>query len=737
MHNKKCLSVILSVALSACCIWTSLPINTASADSYEDAVILAESTKLQSDIDAAQVMISNMEDTAAKNALEVRLDLLQNKVDSAFIYDVSGRENGFGIYVNPEGGWNVTVQDDPLGKYGKVMQQHYVAAAPGGWNQAVFGEPISGRVTIEESIMFACTGKEARAFRAYLGLGSGSDQRLFSFYPSDHDYCQGLYLCHGNSDWLRMPGSENAVTRDKWYDIKIVIDTETKEYEAYLSCDGELIGSVKDTAYNSDYSKGLASVSLAPEGSSSTGDDYLYYTGVRAYIETPEMAARKLLVKAERSRNENDIMAAAKSIYSLTGSAEKDGFVDRLTAIGGCEQDVLVSEALETKNQSDIDAAQISVSSMEDGEKKKAFENKLDALQKSKDALYVLDFAEYSAGDTGFYISNNTSTVIKEENGNKYLDAAISSAGTGGINEIYKIPENAIGNNSFTLEQKLKFNGKFNNFEFNIDIDGTEYYFLERIVPYNNFGGYNSGGDFIYQEASGFVPGRWYNFILSYDKTTGKYTKSIVDVETGHTEQKTNLDLQINPPGWKAVRYRLSGNSEDSTGVVGVDDFVLTVESDVSAARNATVQAERSKDFDSIIAAMECIAKLDAGADKDSFTARINNIPGRACVGSVRFYNGDIVIDSLVSGAVTAKTTVINKGDKTLKARFIIALYDETPEGKRLVSAQTSGVTPMAPGDIKELSESINIADISSGSYILKAFVWDDITALSHETVLR
>ena len=602
--------------------------NTAAmaSGSAADAVAAAESTQSQTDIDTAQVIVSSMEKSPERTALEARLDVLQNKVDAIFNYDVSGRENGFEIYVNPEGGWNVTVQDDPLGKYGKVMQQHYVAAAPGGWNQAVFGEPISGRVTIEESIMFACTGKEARAFRAYLGLGSGSDQRLFSFYPSDHDYCQGLYLCHGNSDWLRMPGSENAVTRDKWYDIKIVIDTETKEYEAYLSRDGELIGSVKDTAYNADYSKGLASISLAPEGSSSAGDDYLYYTGVRAYIETPEIAARKLLVKAERSKTDHDILTAAKAVYALENGDVKTAFTERLAAIGDIsEQDVLVSKAFETKVQADIDAAQISVASMENGAKKTAFINKLDNLQKYIDAVFSVEFSEYETGYKDYFISNGVTTEVKEADGNKYLDVNVSDSGVGGISVIHTFSDRPLTDNSFTVEQKLKFDGTFSdNFEFNIDIQGDNgYYYFERITPFNNFGGYDSGGDFIYQD--GFVPGRWYNFVISYDKTTGKYTKSIIDTVTGNTEQKTNLSLNVKPEEWKEIRYRLSGNSPDKTGVVGADDFYLIISDDIKEARNAVVKAERTKTAADLLAAAKKVYGLSDSEEKSGFAERLSN----------------------------------------------------------------------------------------------------------------
>ena len=70
--RKSKISAILAAVILMSCVSSLFSVSAASLDDVEEAVIIAEQSRLLPDIDAAQIAVSNLEAGSGRTALEAR-----------------------------------------------------------------------------------------------------------------------------------------------------------------------------------------------------------------------------------------------------------------------------------------------------------------------------------------------------------------------------------------------------------------------------------------------------------------------------------------------------------------------------------------------------------------------------------------------------------------------------------------------------------------------------------------
>ncbi len=760
------------------------------ADAYTDAqsaVSAAEESNQQEDIDTAQVMVSDLPAGEERAALEARLDILQNKLDAALYEDFSGKDIGDVIKDNDN--WNATVQNDPENVRGKVAKNAYQSEAAGGWYAYDLAQPVTGKIVIEQAVRFDCDGQGDRYFQMYYRTADGKDAMLFQIAPENHDN-HGVILAYGNSGWSLMPNSK-VIQPDSWYDIKIVMDTDTNAYEAYLSHNGSELAAITDGQLYSgggqDYTMGINQVKYRVSGklvdTETAGEVNVYYTGLKIRVETPLKAARNAVVKAERSLLQADVDIAENLVAALDENADKTALQARLTTaakyapaatavakaeqtklqtdvdsayaivnlldngakktqllarlemietLGGLEAaNYLVGLAEESGQQADIDAAQSFVAQLEDDAASNALEARLDALQAKADAVVYADFADKTAGDTFSSGNGNSSAAFVQEDGNMVVKVSLTDQGAGGWGEKMHFSGRIPASTDFTVEQKVKYSGTVENGRIVLYDQGSGNHIFNVAFPAGQV--MNSAWAVITPEPP-MAADTWYTIRYAVDTQDSQYTILVLNTATGAqlaSQTYNYADLKYDASAWQSIDYQFEGTTSDGTGALYVDDLVVTPQTPLKAARDAVVKAERSRIETDIQAAQELVGALDAGADKNALQERLDFLteePPAGFLMEVTLKNASGGVVTSLAEATTATVTIHNDTGSTTPVQLIAALYETTDGTNRLAYCQLASPMMLTDGALDTFV--VDIPQQAGDNRTLCVWAWDSLTGM-------
>ncbi|MBP3361520.1 MAG: carbohydrate-binding protein [Clostridia bacterium] len=787
------------------------------ADAYDDAanaVSGAETLQTQESVDTAQILISKLDDESQKKPLENRIDKVQEKLDAVLLTDYS--ENSIGDEIWITGGWNVTAQTDPDDADNTVARQHYTNIGVGGWGPAFKTEaPLCGKLLIESKIRFDSTSANDRYFSMYFRRQSDNEGvRLFDFYAPEHTN-KGVYVSYwdsGDRDWSYIQGSNN-ITPDKWYNVKIIMDTENLTYEAYVVDvkSNVIIASVTGKSLLSgDYSAGIKEFYYRLSGSSSDTNCYLYYDDFKVTTLTPEKTARDDVVKAERSYNISDLENAKKSVENLPEcsykttllsrldtiaavsaassavekaeiscyqddkeyaqelvdllpqGAKKDRLIERLQAIKvKSNEDVaigLVEAAENTTLQSDIDNAQIFISDTDLNIDKKELFKRIDNIQANADALININYSDAAAGDLVLDWGNYKYYAEKDPDGTENIVASqtCSSSPLGGWGY-----ESGFGasplKGKIAVEEKFYFDDKPTTVGRSIVLYSSSGSAGSNILTYKiDAPDGNDGGVIIAHGSKDWTAlngcpaiktNQWYTIKIIYDindgintsynaylyegKDTAEEPIAKVENSTIYTSSEQGYSQGIN-----RLQFQLSGASENNAKIY-FDDYRVTLETDIIAARNSLVKAERSKLPEDIELAQSYINRITDKSEKVEFQARLNRLQSISLVFEDLTLEKELdnniykEISALSSGHIKAGISAVNNSCiEGGTAQMILALYKNENNKKIFTGCKISSEEIIEYGTSKKLCAYIDVPEESIADYELAVFVWDGMNKM-------
>lgn len=416
---KKFVVKLMVVTFIINCLCTNIMFSV-SANDYDvvqAAVEKAENSSSQKDIDDAQVLIAGLEPGSEREALEIRIDAVQEKSEYILKADFSDRK--VGDEIQKWGGWDLTVQEDPDNPGSLVAKQVYNENSVGNFYDGypLVNPPVTGRVVIEQSIKFDGDMGDDRYFSSYYSVGGdNADYRLFEIWPAG---CKSLRASYGTSDWNEI-SLRSEIVSGKWYDIAVTIDTIKNEYALEVRCEGTVIGKVDGVVpYDKfDHSKGIDRIRVRFSGKkSSNHNDAAYINGVRIKGEGIN-EARKAVVEAERSNLQDDVDEALDALTNIGEGEDKTALTNRLNnVINIIESETLVSSAEKSRKQTDFDAAKTLVDGLFEGYKKREFTARLDAiviLTPAVAATEAVEKAEKTQADEDIQAAENKISVLEE-----------------------------------------------------------------------------------------------------------------------------------------------------------------------------------------------------------------------------------------------------------------------------------------------------------------------------------
>lgn len=791
-HNLKIVSTALFL-IFLFQLTVAVPVSADVFDDAQSAVAAAEASNSQADIDTAQVMVSDLPAGEDRAGLETRLDILQNKLDAALYEDFSGKEIGDVIKDNDN--WNATVQNDPENVRGKVAMNAYQSEAAGGWYAYDLAQPVTGKIVMEQAVRFDCDGQGDRYFQMYYRTADGKDAMLFQIAPENHDN-HGVILAYGNSNWSLMPNSK-VIQPDSWYDIKIVMDTDTNAYEAYLSHNGSELAAITDGQLYSgggqDYTMGINQVKYRVSGkladTETAGEVNIYYTGLKIWVETPLKAARNAVVKAERSLLQADVDTAEDLVTALDENADKAALQARLTTaakyapaatavakaeqtklqtdvdsayaivnllddgakktqllarleaietLGGLEAaNYLVELAEESGQQADIDAAQSFVAQLADDADSNALEARLDMLQAKADAVVYADFSDKTSDDTFSSGNENSSAAFIQEDGNMVVKVSLTDQGAGGWGEKMHFSGRIPASTDFTVEQKVKYSGTVANGRIVLYDQGSGNHIFNVAFPAGQV--VNSAWAAITPEPP-MAADTWYTIRYAVDVQGNQYAITVFNTATGESLASQTYVYEYDASTWQSIDYQFEGTTSDGTGALYVDDLMVTPQTPLKAARDAVVKAERSQQEADIQAAQALVGALEQGADKNALQKRLDFLteePPAGFLMEVELKNASGSVVNSLPEAAEATVKVHNDTGSVKAVQLVAALYETADGAERLVNCQLAA--PMVLTDGATNTFTVPIPDGNGSNRTLCVWAWDSLDSMKpvHEQGVR
>lgn len=791
-HNLKIVSIALFL-IFLFQLTVAVPVSADAFDAAQSAVAAAEASNSQADINTAQVMVSDLPAGEDRAGLETRLDILQNKLDAALYEDFSGKEIGDVIKDNDN--WNATVQNDPENVRGKVAMNAYQSEAAGGWYAYDLAQPVTGKIVMEQAVRFDCDGQGDRYFQMYYRTADGKDAMLFQISPENHDN-HGVILAYGNSNWSLMPNSK-VIQPDSWYDIKIVMDTDTNAYEAYLSHNGSELAAITDGQLYSgggqDYTMGINQVKYRVSGkladTETAGEVNIYYTGLKIRVETPLKAARNAVVKAERSLLQADVDTAEDLVTALDENADKAALQARLTTaakyapaatavakaeqtklqtdvdsayaivnllddgakktqllarleaietLGGLEAaNYLVELAEESGQQADIDAAQSFVAQLADDADSNALEARLDMLQAKADAVVYADFSDKTSDDTFSSGNENSSAAFIQEDGNMVVKVSLTDQGAGGWGEKMHFSGRIPASTDFTVEQKVKYSGTVANGRIVLYDQGSGNHIFNVAFPAGQV--VNSAWAAITPEPP-MAADTWYTIRYAVDVQGNQYAITVFNTATGESLASQTYVYEYDASTWQSIDYQFEGTTSDGTGALYVDDLMVTPQTPLKAARDAVVKAERSQQEADIQAAQALVGALEQGADKNALQKRLDFLteePPAGFLMEVELKNASGSVVNSLPEAAEATVKVHNDTGSVKAVQLVAALYETADGAERLVNCQLAA--PMVLTDGATNTFTVPIPDGNGSNRTLCVWAWDSLDSMKpvHEQGVR
>ncbi len=302
-----------------------------------------------------------------------------------------------------------------------------------------------------------------------------------------------------------------------------------------------------------------------------------------------------------------------------------------------------VETAERTGAQADIDEAQRLIVQVPPSDERTELEQRVDVVQQSADVVLGEDFSGRAVGDVINVNGGYDVTVQTDPADPANLVGAqhYNSTPTGG--EAFQHHADPPLTGRVVVEQDVKFAGTTSNdryfsMYYRTAIDNTGYRLFDMYAPE---GGYGVRLDY-YDAAAGEDRGwselpsstsirynTWYRLRFVLDMENNIYEVYMTDLSTGK-EIGSVTGRQL----WSTADYsqgisqfyvRFSGSSTAQDCYLYFDNFKVTL-SMASEARNALVAAERSILPEDVELAEEYIDAMPAGADKEAFTQRLQNV---------------------------------------------------------------------------------------------------------------
>ena len=460
---KKIITKLLTATFVLNCFYGGFAgltsVSAASYDAAESAVTKAEGSGLQTDIDNAQAAIIRIAPSDERKALEERIDAVQQKAEYVLCEEYSQKNVGAALFVG--GGWNFTVQEDPVNPGSLVSKQVYNSEQAGGMYQYPSISPaITGKLVIEQSVMFDGAQGNDRYYSLYYSVGEDVNyNNLFTIWPEG---CTGLRVSYGNGDWNEV-SLRSPVRSGTWYDIAITMDTVNNRYDITVTNEGNIVGQTQNVALldRFDHTKGLDDFKCRFSGiKSDDHDDAVYVSGLKVR-GVGLNDARAAVVKAERSNLAEDVEAADDALANVGDGTDKDALSLRLNNVKNIiESEKLVSKAEKTRAEADYDKATALVLKLDAGYRKDGYLDRLgkivvltpvvaatEALERAEDSLSDNDAAEAKTLIDSLSASDKKSELLTRYNKLMYVIAAekaVSAAEKSMSVDDYKKAESAI-----------------------------------------------------------------------------------------------------------------------------------------------------------------------------------------------------------------------------------------------------------------------------------------------------
>jgi len=287
--------------------------------SYDKALMLvnkAEQSTLQSDIDMAQISVSQLTQNAETKALENRLDLLQKKLDSLMYVDFSDKYDGQEEYFANRTYGSYVKEDTNM--VAKIELSQYSAS---GWGPAYnFDFSLPSSFKIEQKIKYTGNVENGR----FLLYANDGVCHLYNAYIDNKSVI--------NSSWSE--ASHDILSENKWYNIIYNVNDDKYYISVVDVQSGETVYTGGEYTLEYDLSA-WKQLQYRFEGKTSDNSGMIYVDDLVVVPYTDLIKARELVVKAERSKSDEDIQSAYEAVLKLSGEdfESLSGRVDNIQKI--------------------------------------------------------------------------------------------------------------------------------------------------------------------------------------------------------------------------------------------------------------------------------------------------------------------------------------------------------------------------------------------------------------------
>ncbi|MFS0815336.1 S-layer homology domain-containing protein [Lysinibacillus sp. 1P01SD] len=393
------------------------------------AVEKAESSRLISDIDYAQGLVTALKPSTAKNALQARLDALRNSIEEENTNNEALAEATRAV---------IKAESTRLDADIDYAQKLVTALKPSTAKDALQARLDALRQSIQEEKEY----NEALA-KATRAVEKAESTRLIS----DIDYAQGLVTA-------LKPSTEKKALQERLDALRKSVEEEQQNDEA-LTKATKAVEKAESTRLMTDvdYAQGLVTALKASKAKDALQArlDALRKSIEAEGTDNEALAkATQAVVKAESTRLQTDIDTAQGLVTALKPSKEKDALQDRLDALRkSIEQEKADKEALEkaedavekaedTLKQEDKDTAQDLVDKLPNGKDKDRLQDRLDAVQDAidkaksnqealKKATKAVEKAEATLSQTDIDTAQRLVTALKSSKEKEALQARLDA----------------------------------------------------------------------------------------------------------------------------------------------------------------------------------------------------------------------------------------------------------------------------------------------------------------------
>ncbi|WP_186005562.1 hypothetical protein [Clostridium sp. DL-VIII] len=298
-----------------------LQLNSADLTDAQNAVAKAESSKLQADVDSAQIAINKLPLCNTKTSLQTRLDVIQEYIDQV-----------------SEATKAVEKAEDSKAQLDVDAANELVSTLPDSQDKTNLKE----RLDVVQAIISARTAVE---------------KAEASKVQSDVDIAKTLVDA--------LSDSQNRTDLESRLDvIKAIINAVTAVEEAEGSKAQSDVDAAKKLVY------------ALPDGEDKAGLEG------RLDVVQEIINALTAVEKAESSKTQSDVDVAKALVDLLTDSQEKTDLKDRLDSVQAIiDAAQAVDKAGQTKSQDDADSAQQDINKLPDGQDKSNLQDELNKIE--------------------------------------------------------------------------------------------------------------------------------------------------------------------------------------------------------------------------------------------------------------------------------------------------------------------------------------------------------------------